>query len=222
MQDAAYEIHLIKEQTAEVIRKTEEELARRAYENRIRQPRSLLSIAGQVGPTEVNNLINKELVGQFGIYIDVLERSGHYPLSVNILSRMAWHDNIKFFILLIDRMNQWNETCHLEAPQMRPGMGLVSTFWSITSMAMHAWSASKIIAWMQFRELYEPGKFKFPIGPVSDRHLILQRRYIVSYQSAAPFFEVQEAFVLSNRTKDNKGFGNLITAPIEEYMPHWN
>ena len=39
LRDAAYEIRLIEAQTAEIIRLTEEELARRAYKNRIRQPR---------------------------------------------------------------------------------------------------------------------------------------------------------------------------------------
>ena len=223
LNDAAYEIRLIEKQTAEIIRLTEEHLARKAYENRIRQPRSLLSIAGQVGPTQINAVINNDLVGQFGMYIDVLERSGHYPLPVNILPRMAWHDSVKYFILLIERMNQWNETCHLEALQMRPGMGLVTPFWRHTSIIMHAWGATRIIAWMRYRELYQPGEFKFPTGPVHRHHLFLQKRYKESYNNAAPFLTLQKPSVISNRTKDNKGFGDLIIVPNEHYMPyHWN
>ena len=162
-------------------------------------------------------------MGQFEMYLDALETSGYYPLSVNILPRMAWHDSVKCFTLLITKMNQWNENCHLEALKMRPGMGKVSSFWEITSMIMHAWGASKIIAWMRFRELYELNGFRFPIGPVSARHLKIQRRYRVSFQNAAPFLEVQEPYVLSNRTKESKGFGNLVIAPNADYLPHhWN
>ena len=195
----------------------------RAYNNRIRQPRSLLSIAGQVGPTEVNNFINKDLVGKFRMYLYVLELSGHYPLPVNILARMAWQDSIKCFTLLITKMNQWNKTCHVEALKMYPGMGQVTSFWEITSMIMHAWGATKIIAWMRFRNLYQLGTLQFPIGPVSARHLKMQRRYGVSFESAAPFLEVHEPYVLGFWTKENKGFGNLIIAANKDYLPrHWN
>ena len=64
LRDAEYEIQLIQKQTAEIIRLTEEHQARK---NRRWQPRSLLSMAGQVGPTQINAIINKDLVGPFGI-----------------------------------------------------------------------------------------------------------------------------------------------------------
>ena len=140
----------IDRRTAEYQRKTLAAIEEReqAYKNRIRQPKSLLSLAGQVGPTQVNRFINNDLVGPFEIYLNILDRSEHYPLSVNILPRMAWHHSIKCFTLLVTKMNQWNETCHLEALKMRPGMGMVTSFWEITSMIMHAWGARKIIAWI--------------------------------------------------------------------------
>ena len=138
-------------------------------------------------------------------------------------SNPAWHDSVKCFILLIERMNQWNETCHLDALQMRPGMGLVTLFWRHTSVIMHAWGATRIIAWMRYNELYQLGEFKFPTGPVHRHHLFLQKRYKDNYNNAAPFLTLQKPSVISNRTKDNKGFGDLIIAPNEDYWPyHWN
>ena len=134
---------------------------------------------------------------------------------------MAWHDSVKCFTLLVERMNQWNETCHLEALQMRPGMGLVTQFWRNTSMIMHSWGATRIIAWMRYRELYQLGEFKFRIGPVNRHHLWLQQKYKTNYCNAAPFLTLRQT--LRNWTEENKGFGNLIIAPNEEYLHyHWN
>ena len=136
---------------------------------------------------------------------------------------MAYHDSIKCFRLIIERMNNWNPHAYDEALMYHPGTKLVSPFWQLTSKIVLAWGAQRIRKWMQSMLLYQPGTYGFTKGPVTARQLRVQSRYQVSLDNAAPFLDMQEACVIANRAKNCKGFGNLILSPHGDYLPwHWN
>ena len=49
------------------------------YNNRIRQPDTLLSLSARIGSTHVNEIINKDDDQELEIYLDTLLRAGYYP-----------------------------------------------------------------------------------------------------------------------------------------------
>lgn len=223
LQDLEQDIDYIMQDAAYEKKRIAAELAKIEYDKRIRQPDTLLSFCARVGPTDINGIINRDDDVELEIYLDILGRTGYYPRPENLMARMAYHDSIKCFRLIIERMNNWNPHAYDEALMYRPGVGLVSQFWAITSQIVLAWGAERIRSWMRSMLLYQPGTYCFPTGPVSELKLFIQRRVKYSYDNGAPFLPMQEPQILTNRTADQKGFGNIVISSIEEYKKDdWN
>ena len=202
-------------------RKEEEE--KLAYETRIRQPDSLLNLSARVGPKTINDAIRRDDDKAFERYLDVLDRTNRVPRPENLVARMAYHDSIKCFRLIIDRMNNWNIHAYDDALLQRPGAGMVTSFWQLTSVIVLTWGAARIRTYMRSMLLYQPGNFGFATGPITAKLLKLQKRHGISVNNSATFLSMRESCVITNHTKESKGFGNLETVPKEKYERwHWN